>query len=139
MYLPLTLKRTLLFLTGLMIAFSLHSAPLAPAAPLASVLVTPSPVVKKEHHKAALFSFKKMKQAVKQYVLLAKAVKKKYRNDAIGSTLLIALLLAAALGGIIYLLSYLSVSGIVITGAAIVGLILIILWAWRRIRWNAEY
>ena len=139
MYATLTLKRNLLLLIGFIIAFTLHSAPVARPAPLASVPVTPSPVIKVEKKKASFFSLKKIKQAVKSYVLFAKSLKKKYQNDAVGSTILIALLLAAVLGGVIYLLSYLSVSGIVITAAGIVGFALILIWAWRRIRWNAQY
>lgn len=139
MYITPTLKRTLLFLIGLMIALSLYSAPVAPSAPLAAVPATTTPLLKKEPHKVAFLSFKEIKQAVKNYVRFAKGVKKKYRNDAIGSTILIALLMAIGLGAIIYLLSYASVSGILITGAAIVGFGLILWWAWRRIRYNAQY
>jgi uncharacterized membrane protein YoaK (UPF0700 family) len=139
MYITPTLKRTLLFLIGLMIALSLYSAPVAPSVPLAAVPATTTPLRKKEPHKATFLSFKVIKQAVKNYVRFAKGVKKKYRNDAIGSTILIALLLAGAMGGIVYLLSYLSVSGIVITSAAILGFGLILYWAWRRIRYNAQY
>ena len=139
MSLNATLKSNLLLLLGFMIAFVLQSAPAAATPTLAAVPVTVFPTVKVEKKKGTFLSFKKIKAAVKQYVLFAKSLKKKYQNDAIGSTILIGLLLALALGGIIYLLSYLSVSGIVITGAAVVGIALIVIWAWRRIRWNAQY
>lgn len=139
MSLSVPLKSNLLLFLGFMIAFVLHSTPAAATAPLAAVSVTVSPSAKVEKKKGKFLSIKKIKAAVKQYVLFAKSLKKKYQNDAIGSTILIALLLGLALGGIIYLLSYLSVSGILITGAALVGFALIVIWAWRRIRWNAQY
>lgn len=139
MSLNATLKRNLLLFLGFIIAFTLPSTPAAAAPTLSAVPLTAPPAIKVEKKKGGFLSFKKVKQAVKNYVLFAKSLKKKYQNDAIGSTLLIALLLGLALGGIIYLLSYLSVSGILITGAAIVGFALIVIWAWRRIRWNAQY
>ncbi|HEY1114150.1 MAG TPA: hypothetical protein VGE66_11345 [Chitinophagaceae bacterium] len=139
MHFSTALKRNLLLLFGFMIAFTLHSAPAAASLPLASVPATAAPVIKVEKKKGAFFSLKKIRQAVKNYILFAKSLRKKYQNDAIGSTILIALLLAIGLGAIIYLLSYLSVSGIVITAAGIVGFALIVIWAWRRIRWNAQY
>lgn len=139
MFLSILLKRNLLLLLGFIIAFTLQGTPAAAAPTLAAVPVTASPVIKVEKKKGGFLLLKKVKQAVKNYILFAKSLRKKYQNDAIGSTILIALLLAIGLGAIIYLLSYLSVSGIVITAAGIVGFALIVIWAWRRIRWNAQY
>jgi hypothetical protein len=73
----------------------------------------------------------------RQYFLFYKKMKKKSQGGVVGSTILIALLMALGLGAITFLLSSAGISGIVVTILALAGLGFIIYWAVKRIRWNS--
>lgn len=139
MHLSTLLKRNLFILAALLMTLSLHST--QPSVPLSrlEVPVTPSPGVHMGKKKTSFFSFKKVKQLAKSYVLLIKNTRKKYQNDVMLSTILIALLLILGVGAVVYLLSYLGVSGGIVSILSVIGFAVVIWWAIRRIRWNAEY
>jgi hypothetical protein len=139
MSLTVPLQRNLLLTLGLLVVLSAHSAqpslslpePVAVLTPVSSVLPTP------KAKKKGFFSYpKKVKQLAKQYFLFYKKMKKKSQGGVVGSTVLIALLMALGLGGIIFLLSSAGISGILVTLLALVGFGAIIYWAVKRIRWN---
>ena len=137
-----TLQRNFLLILGLVVALSASSA--LPSLPVNEppVALTPSPAVTPvpKAKKTGLFAYpKKVKQLAKQYFLLYKKMKKKSQGGAVGSTILIALLMALGLGGIIFLLSSAGISGIIVTLLGLVGFGLIIYWAVKRIRWNTTY
>lgn len=138
MQLSTTLRRNLFFLLGLLLSLTLHSTQPAAAPgttdPPANATTPPRGVIKK-----ASFFFKKAKGLVKKYSLFIKSIRKKYQNDVMLSTIIIALLLILGVGAIVYLLSYLGVAGTVVTVLSIIAFAAIIFWAFRRIRWNAEY
>lgn len=139
MHLSTLLKRNLFFLLALLMTLSLHST--QPSAPLSRMdaPVTPTPAVHVGKKKTSFFSLKKVKQLAKNYVLLIKSTRKKYQNDVVLSTILIALLLILGVGAVVYLLSYLGVSGGIVSVLSIIGIAVVIWWAIKRIRWNAQY
>lgn len=139
MHFPTTLKRNLLFLLAIIFTLSLHSTVPSAPLPVTGGPANASPTTHVVNKKLLGASFKQVKQAAKKYLLLVKQLKKKYQNDAVMSTVLIALLMAIGLGALIYLLSYAGISGILITAVGIVGFAVIIYWAVKRIRWNAQY
>jgi hypothetical protein len=139
MHVSTTLKRNLFFLLALFAALTLHSTqPSAPLRPTGDPL-NPTPAVKVVNKKASFAFFKKVKQQLKKYVQFVRQWKKRYQNDVLMSTILIALLLALGVGVLIYLLAHAGISGIVVTALALVAIGLIIYWAVKRIRWNAQY
>ena len=139
MSLSATLQRNLLLLLGLVVTFSAHSAQssLSVSEPVAILEPMPSATPTPKARKTGFFAYpKKVKQLARQYFLLYKKAKKKSQGGVVGSTVLIALLMALGLGAIIFLLSSAGISGIVVTLLGLVGFGLIIYWAVKRIRWN---
>ena len=65
------------------------------------------------------------------------ALKKRYQGNVVGSTILIAVLLALGVGAVLYLLAHAGISGLLVTILGIVAFAGIIYWAVRRIRWNS--
>ena len=139
MSLSATLQRNLLLILGLVVTLSAHSAQssLSVSEPVAILKPMPSATPTPKVRKTGLFAYpKKVKQLARQYFLLYKKAKKKSQGGVVGSTVLIALLMALGLGAIIFLLSSAGISGIIVTLLGLVGFGLIIYWAVKRIRWN---
>lgn len=140
MSLSTTLKRNLLLLLGLVVVLSARSArsSLSLSEPVAVITPKPTTLPALKGKKKGFFSYpKKVKQLARQYFLFYKKMKKKSQGGVVGSTILIALLMALGLGAIIFLLSSAGISGILITLLSLVGFGFIIYWAVKRIRWNS--
>src|SRR5688500_7794272 len=71
-----------------------------------SATVVPAPPVVKGKKKGGFRYFKHVKQAVKKVTLFYTALKKRYQGNVVGSTILIAVLLALGVGAVLYLLAH---------------------------------
>jgi hypothetical protein len=140
MYLSASSKKPLLLLLAFLICFTLPNARAAvpvmePVTPNAYLL--PAPPIVKGKKKGAFNYFKHVKQTVKKVGLFYKALKKRYQGNIVGSTILIAVLLALGVGAVLYLLAHAGISGLLVTILGVLAFAFIIYWAVRRIRWNS--
>lgn len=126
----------LAFLTSFLVPTVYAAVPVAE--PVATnVTVLPAPPIVKGKKKGAFNYLKHVKQTVKKVNLFYKALKKRYQGSIVGSTILIAVLLALGVGAVLYLLAHAGISGLLVTILGIVAFAGIIYWAVRRIRWNS--
>ena len=139
MRLRLILSRNLLLLLALLSTLCGYSAQPAAAlsAPMNLALPAPTPEPMPKLAKRVLLAYpKKIKKMTKLYGTLVKKVKKKYGGDVMGTTILLALLMALGLGAVLYLLAHAGISGLLVTIISILGFVVIIYWAVRRIQEN---
>ena len=139
MRLCLTLQRNLLLLLALLFTLCGYSAQPAatPTAPLTLALPAPAPEPVPGLAKRVLLAYpKKVKKMARLYGALVKKVKKKYGGDVMGTTILLALLMALGLGAVLYLLAHAGISGLLVTIISILGFVVIIYWAVKRIQDN---
>jgi hypothetical protein len=140
MYLSAQPKKPLVLLLAFFICFTVpntHAAvpvtePITPNANLGS-----NPPVVKGKKKGTFNYFTHVKKAVKKVSLFYKALKKRYQGNIVGSTILIAVLLALGVGAVLYLLAHAGISGLLVTILGVLAFAGIIYWAIRRIRWNS--
>jgi hypothetical protein len=139
MPLRVTLRRNLLLLLALLFTAYGYSAQ-APEAGVATgarnnPLPTAGPVPKVA--KRVLLAYpKQVKKLAGKYMLLVKKLKKKYGGDVMGTTILLAILMALGLGAVLYLLAHAGISGLLVTIISIIGFAVIIYWAVKRIQDN---
>ena len=139
MRLCLTLKRNLLLLLAFVFTLSGYSAQPAASLSTQTNLALPVPTTEPipDLAKRMLLAYpKKIKKMAKVYGALVKKLKKKYGGDVMGTTILLAILMALGLGAVLYLLAHAGISGLLVTIISILGFVVIIYWAVKRIQEN---